>query len=180
MLRRSGQINLAAVIVAALLGGAGGARAQDTASSPLPVPDGHVLLQVGDTIEVQALVDLLSRHLGVNVLYDEQIQGKPVTLRTPTSIPKTSLLPLVNSALQMKGLMLVDDAGGPGWKRVVPSGSLLATTPPVVGRGEEASDAPAVTRVFELQHASPQKVDEVVRPFLSQPGGNSVALTDAP
>jgi len=153
-------------------------RAQDVVGD---IDAEMVELNFGDEVELTVLVDLLARRLDMNILYDEQLRGKRVTLKTPAKLPRSSLLTLLESALRMKGFALVDGED-PGWKKIVPVRGLIdiAGDPDAA----DANDAPeprptqAVTRVFRLEHTKPDAVDPVVRPFLTQPGGNAMSLPD--
>ena len=142
-----------------------------------------ISLNFPDAVELKVLIDYVSQRLGINVIYDEQTVAQRVSLRTPTKIPKDSLLPLLDGVLRTKGLLLVD-GDQPGWKRVVLTANLAAvarpTTRGVVGGAVLPGSiaAPVVAQVFSLQHADGQKVDQIIKPFLTQPGGSSLALAD--
>ena len=142
-----------------------------------------ISLNFPDAVELKVLIDYVSQRLGINVLYDEQTVAQRVSLRTPTKIPKDSLLPLLDGVLRTKGLLLVD-GDQPGWKRVVLTANLAAVARPTTravanGSGLSGSTAaPVVAQVFSLQHADGQKVDQIIKPFLTQPGGSSLSLSD--
>ena len=141
---------------------------------------GMISLNFPENVELKVLVEYVSQRLGVNILYDEQVGNRRITIKAPSQIPESSLLDLLNSALQMKGLAMVDDKQ-PGWKRVVQAANLIA-----IARGPketqrlaelgQLSAAHAVTRVFHIQHADATRVDQLVKPFLTQPGGNSLVV----
>lgn len=144
-----------------------------------PADEGTVQLSLGDDVEVKVLVDAISDHLGVNIIYDEQLLHKTVTIKSPAKIPRESLLPLLQSALRIKQLALVD-ADVPGWKQIVETKSL----PSSARQGEadavvkQSGGAAAVTQLFTLQHALASQVDQSIKPFLSVDGGNSLALNE--
>lgn len=133
-----------------------------------------VALNLPADMELTVLVDIVSRKLSLNILYDEQIRGKRVTLKTPRNLPKDSLLTLLESALRMKGLALVEGEHD-GWKKIVLARELIDVA---IQPGPKADQraTQAVTRVFKLEHATPQKIDPVIKPFLTKPGGNAIAL----
>jgi type II secretion system protein D len=130
-------------------------------------------------VELRMLADYVGGRLGIKIFYDEEVANKKVSLRAPGEMPVESLLGVLQSALKMKGLMLVD-AEVPGWKRIV-SGAKLPSFAPL---GDAQSTIAAqgagtpVTQPFLLKHADTQKVDSVIKPFLTQPGANSIALKD--
>lgn len=139
-----------------------------------------VALNFPTEIEVRGLVDYVSQRLGVKILYDDQVANKKISIKGPGEVPVRSLLGLLESALKMKGMAL-EDADVPGWKRIVATTKL-----PLIARTEQDAEAAiekygagvAVTQAFLLTHADPQQVDTVIKPFLTQPGANSVAIKD--
>lgn len=119
-----------------------------------------------DGIELSLLADIVTRKLHVPILYDEQVRGKKVIIRVPAKVPQSALMGILQSALRTKQLALVD-AEQPGWKQIVPAPNLAAVAVP--GNAKNA-DSP-VAQLFVLQHADANKVAEMVRPFLTSPGG---------
>ncbi|HUY31649.1 MAG TPA: secretin N-terminal domain-containing protein [Pirellulales bacterium] len=157
------------------------APAQEAQGPPQDPPrDGTVRLNFPAEVEVKVLVDYVSQRLAVKILYDEQIANKKVSIKGPGEIPVSSLLGLLESALKMKGMAL-EDAEVEGWKRIVTTAKL-----PLIARNEKDAQAAidkygaatAVTQAFLLKHADPTQVDTVIKPFLTQPGANSVAIKD--
>lgn len=149
---------------------------------PVDAAGEGILLNFPENLELKVFVEYVSQRLGINILYDEQVGNRRVTIKTPTSIPQDSLLGLLESALAMKGLALVD-GDEPGWKRVAPAANLIA-----IARGPKEAQRladlgklgakAAVTRVFQLHHADIKRVDQLIKPFLTQPGGNSVGVDE--
>ncbi|MGB7158821.1 MAG: secretin N-terminal domain-containing protein, partial [Tepidisphaeraceae bacterium] len=104
---------------------------------------------------------------------DETINGKKVVIRVPRDVPESSLLGILQSALKMKQMALVD-AEQAGWKQIVVAQNLAAVARPAGqgGPGGQADASSAVTQVFTLKNVDPGKVLELLRPFLTTPGGN--------
>src|SRR5438067_9796284 len=123
-------------------------------------------------VEVRTLVDIVTKRLGIPILYDEAIANKKVILRVPVQVPESALPGILQSALRMKGLALVD-AEQPGWKQVVPAANLAAMARPTTNPADNVS---AVTLVVPLKRADPTKVIEAARGMLTQPGGNIHAV----
>jgi hypothetical protein len=90
-----------------------------------PPDEGMVELSFSDEIELKGLVDYVSRRLGVNLLYDEQLVNKKITIKAPTG----SLMALLQSVLKMKDLAVVDVEVA-GWTRIVSAGKLSAVARP--------------------------------------------------
>ena len=84
-----------------------------------------IALNFPENVELKILIEYVSDRLGLNILYDEQQVNQKITIRSPSQVSKASLQGLLESALAMKGLVLVDGEQ-PGWKRVVPLSNLAA------------------------------------------------------
>lgn len=137
-----------------------------------------VELAFADEIEVEALVDFISKRTGLNILYDESVSKKKISIRSPAPVPRESLAKLLDSALRIKGLALVPAADNT-WFTIQPTADLVAIAPPSLVRDTTAAAAGVpMTRVFALKNASAQRVDQVVKPFLNKPGANSVIVAE--
>ena len=123
-----------------------------------------------DGVELKTLADIVSKRLQIPILYDETIAAKRVIIRVPKEVPESSLLGILQSALRMKQMALVD-AEQPGWKQIVVAQNLAAVAkaqPP----GAAVEPGTAVTQLFALKNSDPTRVAEAIRPFLTTPGGN--------
>ena len=125
-----------------------------------------------DGIELSLLADIVTRRLHVPILYDDAIRGKKVIIRVPTKVPESSLLGILQSALRLKQMALVD-AEQPGWKQIVAAPSLAAVARPTSSSqpASKTSVEGAIAQAFLLAHSDPAKIADLVRPFLSTPGG---------
>lgn len=148
------------------------------APSTQPAAD-LIQLNFPENVELRTVVDYVSDRLRLNILYDEQAVNQKITIKTPTPVSPSALLDVLASALQAKGLVLVDGPS-PGWKRVVASSSIAATASPTTQLATTAPPrlAEAVTQVFVLENADAAKVEAVIKPFVTQPGGNTIALAE--
>lgn len=137
-----------------------------------------VQLNFPDEVELKLLVDYVSTRMGVKILFDEQVANKRISIKSPGQIPADSLMGLLESALKMKGLALVD-ADVPGWKRIVQTNDLSQISKP---RGDQPLEnfgvTTAVTQVFELKHVEPERIAQIIKPFLTQPGANTINVND--
>jgi general secretion pathway protein D len=123
-------------------------------------------------VELKTLVDIVTKRLKIPILYDaEAIANKRVIVRVPVNVPESSLMGILQSALRMKQLALVD-ADQPGWKQIVPATSLAAVAKPLAP-GAVAEPGTAITEIVTLKHADPGRVLESIRSFLTTPGGNA-------
>src|SRR5688572_1393893 len=142
------------------------AAAPTTAPSTAPV----TLDFPADGVELKVLADIVTRRLGIPILYDETINAKKVVIRVPREVPESSLLGILQSALRLKQMALVD-AEQPGWKQIVVAQNLAAVAKSV-GAAADAGGSSAVTQVFTLKNVDPARIIELLRPFLTTPGGN--------
>jgi len=179
-----------AVLVAAALGMVAptfAAPADDPAPSPAPsateapgapaeAATNLVTLHFPEDVDLKILIDYVGTRLGVNFLYDEQVGTQRVTLKAPKAIPTDSLMTLLDSALRMKGLVMVA-TDIDGMMRIEAAKSLTATA---VGPDGAPPSRPtlAMTRVFPLRYASAQRAEEVLRPFLAATTANLTALPE--
>jgi len=139
-----------------------------------------VLLNLPDQVPLDVLIATVSDQLGLRIMYDERAGKSPVSIRSPVELPKRSLLGVLESALKLKGLALVDDEQD-DWLRIVEAQSLVkvALAPSrAPAELESARSTLAVTQVFTLRHIGPQRIEAVIKPFLTEPGGSSFILPD--
>ncbi len=142
--------------------------------------DAQIVLNLPPEMEIQDLIDYVSQRLKIKILHDEQVANKKVSIKAPVEIPASSLLSVLESALKMKGLALVD-ADTPGWKKVIMAEKLanVAATGNAKDIFDRLGGTVAVTQTFPLRHADPQKVDLLIKPFLTDPGANSLPVPEA-
>ncbi len=138
-----------------------------------PSQDSRITLNLGDEVELKHLIDYVSLRLKINILYDEQVARKTITIRAPEKISEDSLLGLLESVLKMKGLALIE-ADQPGWMRVVPATNLNPIAKPL--DSAQAKPTEVVSRIFHLEHAEPKTVESVLKAFLSDKGANTLSV----
>lgn len=137
-----------------------------------------VELNFPDNLELKTLVDYVGKRLNINFLYDENLAGKRITLKTPKQIPVDSLMGLMESALRMKGLAVYPQADGTLRIEMAKQLTQGSTSPTTLPAGSEARPGIAVTRFFELKNTSPQRLDEIIKPFLSTPSASTTQLVE--
>jgi len=152
-------------------------------AAPLPAvaeaapTDELVELNFPGEIEVKTFADYVSDRLKISILYDESIRGKRVTVRSPQPIPVSSLMSLLQSTLRVKNLALVP-AGAKGWYRIVEVSRLTDVAEIRALPADEADGGP-VTETFVLKHQDVQRLDQIIKQFLTQPGANSIAVPES-
>lgn len=125
-------------------------------------------------VELSVLLDYVSGRLGINILYDQQAANRRLTLLAPQPIPRSSLLGVLQSALEMQGLALIDTSTD-NLMRVAPTANMPEFSA-LHDAAAEGQQPPVVTQIFELAHISPRQADQIVRPFLSKQGANALAV----
>lgn len=128
-------------------------------------------------VPLKVLIGYVSQRLGINILYDQQVANKRITLITPNKIPVSSLMAVLQSALQMKGLVMMNGKQK-GWKKVVAASDLQAISQKLetFQKANGKAAAQIVTEVFRLKYATASTIKPVIRPFLTQPGANTISL----
>lgn len=135
-----------------------------------------IQLNFPNEIEIKTLADYVSDRLKISIFYDETIRTKRITVRAPQALPVSSLMGVLQSALRMKGLILVE-AGTPGWYRIVQATRL--TDVAQIGTADEENGAIPVTETFVLKHTDVQRMDGIIKQFLTQPGANSIPVKES-
>jgi general secretion pathway protein D len=166
--------------VAALLlvGGVGWrAFAQSIRPATQPAAGGEELvsLNLPDNAPLKVLLEYVSQEFGINILYDETVASQRVTVKAPVRVPKRAVPMLLDGALKMKGLALVD-AEQPGWKRVVPL--MQAAKSGAIGAPAEDAGTAVLTQVFPLRYADAGVVDANLKPFLTANAASSFAVPE--
>ena len=86
-----------------------------------------VQLQFPANLELRLLVDYVSERMGMNILYGDEVGRARVTVKSPEEVPVETLPAILDSALRMNGLAMVD-LEQPGWKRIVPVQAMTVVT----------------------------------------------------
>lgn len=144
-----------------------------TATTRPATEESLISLNFPENVDLKTMVDYVSQRLSLNIIYqDEQLTNQRVTIKSPTRIPVAALPGLLDSLLKIKGLTLLN-GDQPGWKRIAPlSASAVPTTQPAAGA------EPVVTQSFPLQFVDAQRMDVVLKPFLSGPTASSLGIPE--
>ncbi len=130
-----------------------------------------VQLNFPTEVDLEVLVEYVSQRLELKILFDEAIANKKIRLRTTGDIPVGSLMQVLQSALKMKELIVVD-AEVPGWKRIIPVAQLGTLAPQGNAQQilKDKGGATPVMQIFTLEHADPTQVQQLIQPFLTPQG----------
>ncbi len=130
---------------------------------------GTILLNFpGETIELLAFVDYVSKALSVNIFSDEGLATHRVLFRAPIEIPVAELLPLLQALLEDKGFVLVRDPLG--WYQIKQS----ANIPAMLDDG-----AMATTRIIRTPMVKPSSLQGPINATIggaAAPGGTGGLL----
>ncbi len=141
-------------------------------------PSPTVKLTLPENLELGLLIKYVSDRLMLNVVYDQSIAQRRVTLQTPAEVPVSSLRSLLETVLRTQGLVLVE-SDQKGLLRIVELTNLSEVAAPQA-EGDEGGGAKIVTAVLKIEHADPGQVEQLLRPFLTKPGGTMVRVPSQP
>jgi general secretion pathway protein D len=137
-----------------------------------------ITISLPENVELRILVEYVSQQLKLNILYDQSLGSQKLTVRVPAGIERAALRGLLESALRMRQLALVQTEQ-PGILKIVPVTNFAQLS------DKQAEDVDAarepltiVTQVIRLTTADAARVEQMLRPFLTQPGGNMLSLPD--
>lgn len=131
-----------------------------------------VRFNLPENVSLKVLTDFVGQKLGLNIVYDAQLNGRAVTIKAPNALPASSLRQLLESMLQINGMVLVE-TDVKDVLRITQAGQLseLAVGPLEEGEDVPEGGAQVVTRIFKLKHVDPKRVQEVVGPFITASKG---------
>lgn len=131
-------------------------------------------------MKLDTLIRFISQRLKMRFIYPAEIGRREVFFRTPPGLPESGFFPLFSSALRSANLAIVD-AEVPGWKRIIDVKDLplfAAQRDPADVLQTDGAGAP-VTQSFKLQYINAQQVSQVIKPFLSRTGSNTLAIAES-
>jgi general secretion pathway protein D len=152
------------------------ARAQAAAPASTQPADDTLTLTFPENTRIKVLIDYAAERLGLQFLYDDQIAQQVVTIKQGVKIPRGSLMNFLQMILQSKGYTIAD-LNQPGWKQIAPAASMAFNARPVAATTTRPAEG-AVTQVFVTQVVDAARMEALLKPFLSQPGGSSASLAE--
>lgn len=164
---------------------AAGALAQSDESDherdavPEPAP-GQVRLNFPENLALKVLIDYVGERRGINFIYDPaQLQNKTITLKTPMEVPSDSLTTMLGGVLKLNGLVMTE-TDIEGTIQIQRANAALSGVAgglaPERAAAQPRALSSAVTRVFEFRHASAERIEQVMQPFLSDPQASITTL----
>ncbi len=116
-------------------------------------------------VDIKSLVKFLSKELGKNVIYDENLRGK-ITIISQKPIDYQTAWRMLTEALNMAGAVVYKEKG---YIKIV-SKKYLRETAPSFGKNPRGLPCEPYILIYDLTKLNPVKVIRIVRPFLSSQG----------
>ncbi len=137
-----------------------------------------ILLTFPDNVRLKTVIDYVGVRLGKNIIYDESLANRTLTIRSTVPVNKDQLLALLRSTLRFRGLALVETEQE-GWLKIVPAENLSeeVTHQLLYPSGSPGANS-VVTRLIKLKHVPAGRFTGIVNTLLSKPGGNMFELPD--
>lgn len=126
-----------------------------------------------ENTSLKVLTDFVGEKLGLNIVYDQQLNGRTVTIKAPNALPASSLRQLLESMLQINGMVLVE-TDVKDVLRVTMAGQLAEVAVGPLQEGDpvpKGGAAQVISRIFKLKHVDPARVKTVVGPFITTSAG---------
>ncbi|MBX2852949.1 MAG: hypothetical protein KTR15_14535 [Phycisphaeraceae bacterium] len=160
---------------AVLLLGVEAVCAQDAPADPKPQEQEEELIRFNlpENVSLKVLADFIGQKLDLNIVYDQQLNGRTVTIKAPNALPASSLRQLLESMLQINGMVLIE-TDVKGVLRITQAAQLAEVAVGPLEEGDpipEGGAAQVISRIFKLKHVAPERVKEVVGPFITTSKG---------
>ncbi len=148
--------------------------AQQPASA---TPPGTIKLNLRGETPISTLIEYVSQRLNIRFIYDESLAQKKIFLQAPDEIPVASLMDLLQSALRINDLVIVETEAK-GWYRITSGTNIPKVAIPATSQEKiaEMGAAVPVTQVFVLKRADPTQIKELIASFLTAAGANSIPV----
>ncbi|MGB0766894.1 MAG: secretin N-terminal domain-containing protein [Phycisphaeraceae bacterium] len=171
---------LAACLVAgeAVAQDAGAARPDEADTAPQPAEPEEELIQFNlpENTSLKVLVDFVGEKLKLNIVYDAMLNGRTVTIKAPNALPAKSLRQLLESMLRINGMVMVE-TDVKDVLRITQNTKLAEVAVGPLQEGDPIPEGRAgqvVSRIFKLEHVTPERIRTVVGPFTTASAGATV------
>jgi general secretion pathway protein D len=144
---------------------------------PSATPAGTVKLNLRGETPISTLIEYVSQRLNIRFIYDESLAQKKIFLQAPDEIPVASVMDLLQSALRINDLVIVETEAK-GWYRITSGTNIPKVAIPATSQEKiaEMGAAVPVTQVFVLKRADPTQIKELIASFLTAAGANSIPV----
>jgi general secretion pathway protein D len=115
---------------------------------------GEITLNFAGADVREVVRTVLGDTLGLNYAVDPAVQGS-ITMQTSQPLPRSAVLPALESVLQLNGATIVE---ADGLYRVVPlDGAAVSTAAPLIGLSIDTPVSGSGVRIVPLRHVSPPR-----------------------
>ncbi len=150
----------------------------DVSSDVTEMKEEKIQLTFSDNVTLKTLVDYVAVRLGKNIMYEESLVSRTLTIRSPVPVDRNQLFAILRSALRVHGLALVE-AEQKGWLKIIQDVKLAKLVPFQLVHPSQTPDVNSVvTQMITLKYIPAKRFVELVGVLLSKPGGNLIALQD--
>ncbi len=146
-------------------------------------PDDSMITMEFQEVDLKVIIKFISELTGKNFILDDKVQGKKVTVISPSKISRDEAYKVFESILEIKGLATV-----PSGKiiKIVPTkdatGKSLKT---ILGKEKAPLSDTLITRLISLKYVDTDEMVKILKPLMSRdskidsyPPTNTLILTD--
>ena len=133
-------------------------------------------------IELNALIQIIGDELGLKIMSDDRIGNERIRILLPDEVPHDSLREILEEALRIKGLILVESRQD-GWLEVLRGDDLIDRAPLINADQdipEGAGPSTIFTQVIHIQNVDVEQAEAVIKPFVTDPGGTISRIGNQP
>jgi len=142
------------------------------AAEPAEQDSDRVTLVFNQQTTLDTFITLVSKELGINIIYRAEAAKQPVVMRSPSSVGREDLFPLLQRILQVHDLALVPTEVNQTWRLV--ASEQAAVTPMEQREGQGTFE----TRLLRVRHAGVDAAAEVASQLASKPAGRVVKVPE--
>ena len=160
------------------------AYAQAARRSPAAVPEGELIALDFNDVELNVVIDTISRMTGYNFIYDDRVRGR-VTIVSPTEVTVDQAFAVFESVLKVKGFSLVL---GPGnTYKVIPIRDVKESSIDTIKDDRPSPNRDRfVTRLVPLRFIDAEAITNTIKPLVSKDAlivayqpTNTIIVTDS-
>lgn len=117
-------------------------------------------------VDIQAVIDFVSRETGTNFIVDPRVQGR-VTMLSGRPVTRDEIYDVFLAMLRVHGFAAV---AGDGVVKVIPDAAAKQAEVPTIAAGETVADDAYVTQVLTLEEVNASLLVPILRPLIPQNG----------
>jgi general secretion pathway protein D len=152
-----------------------------SATAVCAADDQTIRIDFPESVQLSVLTDYVGQRLGLNIIYDQKLASARLTLKFTTPIRKDDLLGVYRSALQFRGLALIETDQS-GVLKIIDATDFLINLPEIsTTRPADRAppDRPGLTQVVRIEHADIGKLSGILGKFMTPRVGNIMPIPDS-